>query len=463
MIRETPRMTRALALLSLLALVAVPAAASAVRIVDSLDLAALSQRGAIGLSVPGAGPTVTRESALNTLLTGKVRSSLVGGTPPGTPLLELNQGGLPDTLVVLPPAGRTENRLYPMLVLGGSTGAVLTSDSTRIPGLVSLSDVATGRLRFVAVDDPVGTLETLRHRIDRNEHIRLPLSILVGGIAYLTALCRPRWGPRVFLLVLAGNLWLAGWWLVALLTVAALVLPLGLACAAVLVAYLAVLGLDPAAVALSPFGPSQAGRFYGVSNLLETFLLVPALLGAALLGRLGVLVAGIAVVAVGGNRFGADGGGLLVLLAAYGVLALRLLRVRITARRALAIGAAAVVAGAALVGLDALLGGSSHVTNALGGGPGSVLADVGNRLEVSARRTFGAVGPAFAALASLAVIAWVAMRRPHYPITDALLAGLLVSLVVNDTPGDVLGVGAAAAFTLWRLEQFRSQTAGEAG
>jgi hypothetical protein len=456
-------MTRALALLLLLALAAAPAAASAVRVVDSLDLTELSQQGAIGLSVPGAGPTVTRESALNTLLTGTVQSSLNGGTPAGEPLLELGKGEPPDVLVVLPPPGTTENRLYPIALTDGSAGRVITSDSTRIPGLVSLADVATGRLHTVQVDDPVATLDTLQSRIDRNDRIRLPLSILAGGIAYLTALFFPRFGPRVFLLALAGNLWLAGWWLVALLAAAALVLPLGLACATILVAYLATLGFDPTAVALSPFGPSQAGRFYGVSNLLETFLLVPALLGAALLGRLGVAVAGIAVVAVAGNRFGADGGGLLVLLAAYGVLALRLLRVRITLRRALALGAAAVVAGTALVALDALLGGSSHVTNALGGGPGTVLADIGDRLEASIRRTFAGVGPAFAALASLAVVGWVALRRPRFPVTDALLAGLIVSLVVNDTPSDVLGVGAAAVFTLWRFEQFRSHFSGDPG
>jgi len=50
-----------------------------------------------------------------------------------------------------------------------------------------------------------------------------------------------------------------------------------------------------------------------------------------------------------------------------------------------------------------------------------------------------------------------------FPITDALLAGLLVSIVVNDTPSDVLGVGAAAAFTLWRFEQFRSHSSGGPG
>ena len=156
----------------------------------------------------------------------------------------------------------------------------------------------------------------------------MPLSVLVGAIAYIVAVFAPRLAPRVILVALAANLWLAGWWVVALVGLAAALLPLGLACAAVLAAYLLVLGLDPEAVALSPFGPSQAGRFYGVSNLLETFLLLPALLGPALLGRAGIAVAALALVAVAGNRFGADGGGLLVLLAAYATLALRALRPR---------------------------------------------------------------------------------------------------------------------------------------
>ena len=50
-------------------------------------------------------------------------------------------------------------------------------------------------------------------------------------------------------------------------------------------AYLVSFELDERWVALSPFGPSQNARFYGISNLLETFLLVPALVGAALLWR----------------------------------------------------------------------------------------------------------------------------------------------------------------------------------
>ena len=444
-------MTRGLAAIFLTLAMAAPAA-GAVRVVAPFPPERYTEVGAIGLAVPGAGPTVTREDALRTLLTGKVASSLIGGPSPGVPLITLGQGPPPDTVVVLPPAGRSENARYPIAVTPGPRG-VLTSDSTRIDGLVSLADVANGDLEVVAVDDPVATLERLEDRIARNDRIRLPLTVLVGGIAYVVALFAPRFAPRVLLVALAANLWLAGWWLVALVALAALLLPLGVACATVLAAYLLVLGLDPQAVALSPFGPSQAGRFYGVSNLLETMLLVPALLGAARLGRAGPAVAVLALVTVAGSRFGADGGGLIVLLAANGTLLLRTTRARLGATRLLAVATAAVAVGLVLVGVDAALGGSSHVTHAVGDGPGALLGDLGDRLEISARRTFESFGPAFAALASLAVLVFVATRRQRGPLTDSLLVGVLVSLLVNDTPGDVLGMGAVGAFVLWRYER----------
>ena len=53
-------------------------------------------------------------------------------------------------------------------------------------------------------------------------------------------------------------------------------------------------------------------------------------------------------------------------------------------------------------------------------------------------------------LISLAGLAWVALRKPRDAVLDAFLAGLAVSLLVNDTPGDVLGMGAAAALVLAR-------------
>ena len=141
-----------------------------------------------------------------------------------------------------------------------------------------------------------------------------------------------------------------------------------------------------------------------------------------------------------------------MLLAAYATLLVRRSRVRLDARRAAAIAVAAVAAAIVLVGLDAVAGGSSHVTHAVGDGPGAVLGDIADRLELSARRTFAAIGPAFAVCASLVVLAVVATRRPRRPLTDAVLVALLVSLVVNDTPGDVVGFGAVAAFVIRRFE-----------
>ena len=353
---------------------------------------------------------------------------------------------------MLPPAGKSGNARYPIAVTPGARG-VLTSDSTRIAGLVSLADVAHGRVEVVEVDDPVATLERLDRRIAWNDDWRLLLSVLAGGVAYLAAVFVPRFGPRVVLLALAANLWLAGWWVVALLGVAAALLPLGAACATVLAAYLLALGLDAETVALSPFGPSQAGRFYGVSNLLETMLLVPALLGPWLLGRVGIAVGALALVTVAGNRFGADGGGLLVLLAGYATLVAYAYRARLRPVHVALAAAGVVMLGVALVGLDAALGGSSHVTEALGDGPAAVLGDVADRLEISVRRSFAGVGPAFAVLASLAVLVVVAARSPRRPVTDAVLVALLVSLLVNDTPGDVLGWGAVAAMVVRRYEE----------
>ena len=121
-------------------------------------------------------------------------------------------------------------------------------------------------------------------------------------------------------------------------------------------------------------------------------------------------------------------------------------------RRGIGLAAIGVAAALVRVGLDAALGGSSHVTEAVREGPGSLLGHLADRIELSARRSAAAFGPAFVVLASSAVLVAVAMRRPRRPVTDALLVALLVSLVVNDTPSDVVGIGAAAAVAIRRFE-----------
>ena len=434
--------------LVVLALLAAAPAHAGVRVVPPFDPAEYADRAAVGLLVPGAGPTVTREAALAALLQGELEHGLLGGIADGENLIELGAPGEPEIVVALPPPGRTDNDVrYPIALLG--EGGLLTSDSTRIDGLVSVTDIATGRLRVVPNDDPAQALETLDDRIERNSSRRLPLTILLAVVLIWLAIARPQHAVRALLVALAANLVLSPFIAVAA-GLAVLLLPLGWACAAILGAYLVSMGIDAETVALSPFGPSQSGRFYGINNLLETMLLAPALLGAALLGRMGILVAALAFVTIGGNRFGADGGGIVVLAASYFVLWLRLRGERVTWRLAVVVATGAVALALVLLGLDAVTGGSSHVTDAVGDGPAALAGDIADRIELSVRRTAASAGAIVVVLGSLAILAALALRSPRSAVLDAFLVAIAVSLVVNDTPGDVLGAGAAIAIALAR-------------
>jgi hypothetical protein len=193
-------------------------------------------------------------------------------------------------------------------------------------------------------------------------------------------------------------------------------------------------------------------RFYGISNQVETLLLVPGLLGAALLGPALVPVVGAFVlVVVGASGLGADGGGILVFGAGFLFLWLRLREISLTARN-LALAAGAVVAlGLVLVGLDAALGGSSHVSRTLGDGPGNLAGELAHRWRVSLDGFVSTWHATVIISASLAVLAWIAFRRPRSTVVDAVLVALAVSLLVNDSPRDVAAYGAisCAALRFW--------------
>jgi hypothetical protein len=211
--------------LVVLALLAAAPAQAGVRVVAPFDPADYADRAAVGLLVPGAGPTVTRESALAALLRGKLEHGLLGGIAAGENRIELGAQGGPVILVSLPPPGRSDNDVrYPIAVLGQR--GLLTSDSTRIDGLVSVTDIATGRLRVVAEDDPAQALEELDDRIERNSAWRLPLTIALAALLIVLAIVRPQHSLRTLLVVLAANLWLSPLLAVAA-GVGALLLPLG--------------------------------------------------------------------------------------------------------------------------------------------------------------------------------------------------------------------------------------------
>jgi mono/diheme cytochrome c family protein len=179
-------------------------------------------------------------------------------------------------------------------------------------------------------------------------------------------------------------------------------------------------------------------------------LLAPAL-------TLGLPAAPLVLLTVGWSKAGADGGGIFVFLAAYAWLVVGGLRARSRARAArasnrllLAGGAAVVVLGLLLVAADAATGGRSHVTHGLAGGPGRLAHDLWHRWGVSWHGATGSPGRVLQCAICLAVLAWVATRHPRVRVVDALLVALAVSLLVNDTPQDVLFWGAVAAVALRR-------------
>jgi hypothetical protein len=460
-----------------------------VRGLELEDLRALEARGAVGMLVPGAGPSTSAEAARAALVRGKVRNSLRGGLPAGRVLVELVAGqevpaGEPLIVLALPEGGDQPNdERYPIAVLGQGFEGLLVSDSTRSPGLVSVADVAPtalgreGGLRSEPERDAAARVIELDARIRDNRVSGVVATLLAGLLLLVLAWFIPRAAVLGFATGLAANLVLgvAGvsepWVVIAVIgfaiavgapllaRVAVTAEAVGLVLAAVVLAYLAALGLDGDAVSLSPLGPTQNSRFYGLSNLLETLILVPALAGAALLtrrfGPLAFAAVGIVtLVAVAGDRFGADGGGAIVLGVGFAVLGVDLAG---GGRRALAFGlGGAAVLVAILVGIDAATGGSSHVADSVRDGPGSLAADLRDRTTLSFERA--TVSWYVALVVGLALIALVVLlvrllrseaTGSERAVAVALAAAVLTSLVVNDSPSEV-AVGGLIGFVACR-------------
>src|SRR5262245_66235208 len=108
---------------ALFAVLAAPAEAARVSVVvvPPFDPQTYAERGAVGLFVPGSGETVTRRSAVASLVRGKVEPSVLGETPSGKPLISLGRGPADVTVyLALPPPGRQANtRRYPLAIVGG--------------------------------------------------------------------------------------------------------------------------------------------------------------------------------------------------------------------------------------------------------------------------------------------------------------------------------------------------------
>jgi hypothetical protein len=452
--------------------------------------------GAVGEFVAGAGPIVGRESALAALETGKVRNSLLGGKPSGRRLIRVSNRPRAITIYVsLPPLGRHRNsQRYPIAVVGGGYRGLLTSSSTRIRGLVAIADIAPTavaledgrrpRIRFDADADGPATVARLEHRIHEVRSVRWPAALLMIGVSVLwgfTALgTRSPLAGRATVLAapaaLGTSLLLSGAgvtnpWVVAAVLAAAVVVgapvaasltgrPVAFASAlaSLLVVYLVVLAAWPEVNAISAYGPHPdgGGRFYGIPNRVETILLLPALLPASILGLVAALpLAALALVTVGLSVTGADGGGLFVVAAGFLALGPRLRGGALTTKRVAVAAAGALVVALGLVAIDAAFGGSSHVTRAVGGGPGDLAGDFVRRLHLSFESATSSWDQGLFLLIGLAVMTLPAFGRPRSPVRDALFVAIAVSLLVNDAPIDALGYGAMITTALWTWERLR--------
>jgi hypothetical protein len=458
-----------------------------------------SPQAAHGLLVVGEGATVGRRGATASLLRGEMGNAIVGGgLPGGKPLISLaRRPGQVTFYVALPPPGKHHNvRRYPVAVVGPGYQGVLTDSSTRLPGLISIADVARSArslergerpaIRSKPAGEPLAELASFDRRLQRAHDSRVAATlVLVGWLIVLClaalvtrspALCRAAFlvpstciasavalsalgvSPSRAVLGVAlaggGGALLGG----ALIRPR---LPLALALAALFAFLFAVMWARPEWNALAVIGPHPdgGGRFYGVTNQVETLLLPPALVLGALAGVTLLPLVGIVLAAgIATSRIGADGGGLVVYLAGFLVLWLRLRA--LPARRAAVATAVTAAAALLLVGLDAATGGSSHVTKAVGGGPGSVLGDLGHRLHLSAASIAATWNNALLFALGIVGLVVLALQRPRSALLDAYLVALAVSFVVNDTPTDVAGYGGFAALGLWlltRSEEGRGQ------
>jgi hypothetical protein len=453
----------------------------AVLVADRLSRTEIPGEKAVGLLVPGRGPTVSRREALD--------------------LLDLDDLPIPacarrrpcpiEIFVSLPPRGVQHNvRRYSIAIVGGGYRGLLVSEATRIDGLVFIGDIprtvrALEDHRDPVIDsrredDPERTLAQLDRRLRDVHGARdwASLVVVAGALSFaLVALAaRSSVAGRAAVLVppaaLGAALLLSALDEPSPLLLTAIAVPAAVAAALlerrtlgfVLVgffaAFLLVLVAWPEVNSLAMIGPHPdgGGRFYGVTNQVGTLLLVPMLLAAALLGRRALVpVALLALVTIGWSRAGADGGGAIVVASAFVVLAWRLLGTRITAERVALAAAGAAALLLALVGVDTATGGSSHVTRALEEGPWSLLGDFGHRLAVSWSGATSSWTRVAIVAAGVSALAWFAARRPRSAVLDALLIALAVSLVVNDTPTDIAGFGAISAVALWSWHRVSAQ------
>jgi hypothetical protein len=442
------------------------------------DLPQLATEGAVGLLVPNAGPRTGQAAAFAGMVRGILYNTRLAFPHDKVLIRVVRSTDIPAKgpaiVIGLPPSNNLpNNRRYPIAVIGHGYHGQLVSSLTRLPGLISMADVARTALQTPHAltwrkdGGAAASSYELESQIEVARTTTMPTSVLVLSLLVFIALLIPVGAPAAIAAALLANLVL-GWYpvgdtasrvvLVGACTVAGALLgpkrrtPLGLTLVGVLALYAGTMIVQPWSLALAPIGPELTSRFFGISNLLETLLLVPALLGAKLLTeRFGWLafapIAALSLATIAENRLGSDGGGAIVVGVAFAILAVRMAGAR--RRYAIpALGAAAVVV-LGLANLDAASSTPDHLRGALDGGYRGLLHVAANRVPLAYDRMieqWWLLVPAFFVVTVGIGAAWFARTRAERATVLAMLAALVASLLVNDSPGPVMIGGLTAIF-----------------
>jgi hypothetical protein len=453
------------------------------------DLRPLDGHAAVGLLVPGAGPLTNRGYALAGLLRGLNLNASLHSVPGTRPLFSvMDSETLPlhgNTIVVsLPPRGtlaRNDKR-YPIAILGAGYRGLLTSPTTRIKGLVSVADIAPtalGRLRGTlghsARGNAVERLEQLDVQIHANNRLKLPVLIIIAVTLVLLMFVRPSAGlpavlaallaslaagavgvtsePILVALIAAGTL--GGGALISRICaddrrlLAAIVL--------VLLVHLVLLVVRPEWVAITPLGPTQNSRFWGIGNQLETLLLAPVVVGASLAARrYGVLgfgaFAAVALVLITDNRLGSDGGGAIVFGVALALVGARALR--LGARGFVTCLGLAALTVLGVISLNLRGPGPDHLRSAFGHGVSGIARVLVDRVPLSyvpALHDWPLLAPLALFLVGAVV---VGVRGADDRARDVVLAAgvaIATSLLVNDSAVYEVTGGTAVVAALARF------------
>jgi hypothetical protein len=471
-------------------------------------LAAVDREGAVRIADPsacvaGCGPGLSVVRALPEEL-----ADMVGALGPD------------DLLIAVAAGARAEQELLPVGIAGPGFDGNLTSASTRGDGIVTTTDIAPTVLDRLGVEvpdeingsvitsaegrDPAAVAE-LQQRLDtrpsREPVVLVPLGIWLA-LSGLAALIWRRPGARVALRLLGLSVaWapalllvaavldastlasalLVGVGSVALAALSALLLArpaaLALACGVTVVAYAIDVIAGSPLTALSTLGPNPGAgvRFFGIGNELEAVLTTLTLVGtgAGLAARprterrTGAIwfaaIALLAIAAFAPGRFGADVGAAIV-LGVGGATAVAL-ALGLERRRAVAIVlGAGVLALAALLCIDLLLGGAHLSRSVLGAGePGDVVDVLDRRLTLMVDTFVHPVYPELLAACVLvlvvgavkrdAVLAWFGDAWAARSGFLGAVVGILVGTLANDSGSVLLVIGtiylAIAAGFFW--------------